>query len=1085
MSNLIVYKASAGSGKTFRLAAEYIKLVVNDPLSYKKILAVTFTNKATAEMKGRILDELKSIADGKNTPMLDIVAEETRINPDTIPQRAKRALSNILHDYSRFSVSTIDSFVQRIIQALLWEIGQQGGADIRLDFNPVLERAADIMLDESVDDPALFEWLKKMGESQLEEGKSWDIRSGLIALGKELFSESFRLLKPDEVNQITDKNKVDTFKKELNGLVVSTSNQIKDLGKESLRVISTNGFSDKDFAYGSSGVFGFFEKCSNIDIGDQLPTLESIRVLKALDSPTGDDWVTAVDRKNTSKFSSISNLVSTALHPELVKLYDIIGKNESMYNSARLVYRNLDSLAILGDLWRTIRRLSTDEGFMLLADSGPLLREFVKETDAPFVYEKAGTRYENFMIDEFQDTSVIQWQNFKPLIENSLAQDGFSMVVGDVKQAIYRWRNGDWRILSSGLEDDFASLGVTYKPLDVNRRSLPSIVEFNNLFFTSASKVLNDIAQDKVANTEFSNDFCKEFSLAYDNVNQKVSRNNSGSGYAEIKFIPDIDKSFNEDLKNYLPELVSDIQKRGYKAGDIAILVRSNKEGQEFANMLIFHKQNHPDAFGSFDVVSQEGLLLASSPAVRFCVAAIRTIYQPNDSITKACLAAGLKIIKADKHTSWNDTFIGNYLDAEVDWLKGFRTRPVQEAFEAIISRYGLLNSKKELAYISELHEQILNLSRKGPNDVGRFLEWWDDDGYKLSLSMPESENAITITTIHKSKGLQFPVVIIPRADWPFNPAGKNSLLWVDSDQAPFNSLPKYPIKSGKDAKRSLFARPTIEDDMQNVIDNFNMLYVAFTRAENEFYAFCPQKEVKNDKDSKKDTPISTASMLIGKVLLGIESSNIKISNETDSFDNSVTTYSLGVNSKYENHDSKSKDENSTWILDYYPAGETKAIVKQRLESADFFEDSPASHIASINYGKTMHTLFSRIKYSADVDTALDSMKFEGLIDGFQKKELKVSIEKLLIQEPYSNWFSKEWEVKNEISVLSRNSSALRPDRVMIKNGDVVVVDYKFGSESEKYINQIQRYVNLIKLMDYANVDGYLWYVDSDRLIKC
>lgn len=1085
MSNLIVYKASAGSGKTFRLAAEYIKLVIHDPLSYKKILAVTFTNKATAEMKGRILDELKSLADGRKTPMFDIVAEETRVNPDTIPARAKRALSNILHDYSRFSVSTIDSFVQRIIQMLLWEIGQQGGADIRIDFNPVLERAADIMLDESVDNPVLFDWLRRMGESQLEEGKSWDIRSGLIALGKELFSESFRLMTPDEVNRITDKERVDALKTELNALVLNQSNNIKAIGLDSLKAIGEYGFDESAFAYGTTGVYGFFKKCANFDFGDQLPELTGVRVTKALNSPTGDDWVTAEYKKKSERFAHISTLIGSKLHPALTSLFEIIGRNEFEYNSARLVLRNLDSLAILGDLWHTIRKLSTEEGFMLLADSGPLLREFVKETDAPFVYEKAGTRYENFMIDEFQDTSVIQWQNFKPLIENSLAQDGFSMVVGDVKQAIYRWRNGDWRILSSGLEDDFVSLGVNYKPLDVNRRSLPSIVEFNNLFFTSASKVLSGITEEKVVDTAFSYDFSKEFSLAYDNVNQKISRSSSGNGYAEVKFIPDIDKSFNEDLKNYLPELVSDIQARGYRAGDIAILVRSNREGQEFANMLIAYKQSHPNAVGSFDVVSQEGLLLEASPAVRFCVAAIRTIYQPNDGITKACLAAGLKTIRFDNHISWNNTFTGDYLDAEIQWLKGFRTRPVQEAFEAIISRYGLLNSKKELAYISELHEQILNLSRKGPNDVGRFLEWWDDDGFRLSLSMPESENAITITTIHKSKGLQFPVVIIPRADWLFNPPGKNPLLWVDSDREPFNALPKYPIKSGKEAKRSLFARSTIEDDMQSVIDNINLLYVAFTRAENELYAFCPQREIKSEKDGKKESPISNVSTLISKVLSGVESSSLKRISDTDSYGNSITTFSLGVSNRVEKRESKPKDESLTWILDYYPAGETKAIVKQRLESIDFFEESPATYIASINYGKTMHTLFSRIRYLIDIDAALSSMQFEGLIDGLQREELKARIEKLLVREPYANWFSEEWEVKNEISVLSFNSSTLRPDRVMIKNDEVVVVDYKFGSESNSYIKQIQRYVNLIKQMGYSKVTGYLWYVDTDKLVEC
>lgn len=1075
MSNLIVYKASAGSGKTFRLAAEYIKLVVNEPQSYKKILAVTFTNKATAEMKGRILDELKSIADGVKTPMFEIIAAETRINPDLIPSRASKALSNILHDYSRFSVSTIDSFVQRIIQALLWEIGQQGGADIRLDFNPVLERAADIMLDESVDNPALFQWLKRMGESQLEEGKSWDIRNGLITLGKEIFSESFRLMKPYDVKNVTDKEKVDALKKELNSLVAKISIQIKKIGVETLKIISQNGLSEKDFAYGSSGIFGFFVKCSNVDVGDPLPLLDAARVKKAFDSPTGDDWVTAADKKDASKFSVISSIIQSKLHPALTELFDLIGKNEVLYNSSRLVLRNLDSLAILSDLWFTIRKLSTDEGFMLLADSGPLLREFVKETDAPFVYEKAGTRYENFMIDEFQDTSVIQWQNFKPLIENSLAQGSFSMVVGDVKQAIYRWRNGDWRILSSGLEKEFSTLGVTYKPLEVNRRSLPSIVEFNNLFFASASKVLKTLNEEMGENA----DFTKEFSRAYENFEQKTSRNSGGSGYVEVKFIPDIDNSFDEDLGKYLPALISDIQKRGYKAGDIAILVRSNKEGQEFANILLSHKQSNPDAFGSFDVVSQEGLLLKSSPAIRFCIAAIKTVYRPFDSITKACFATGLKEIKNDSNTTLHDFLSGDILNEEVEWLKGFRTRPVQEAFEAILKRYGLLDSKRELAYISELHEQIVNLSRKGPNDVGRFIEWWDDDGYKLGLSMPESENAITITTIHKSKGLQFPVVIIPNGNWAFSPSNKKPLLWVNSKQKPFNDLPKYPIKLGKDSAKSLFARHTKEEEMQVNIDNVNLLYVAFTRSENELYVFCPQKE------TKTENKISYTSQLISKALEGIESANVKSTNEVDSLGNTVTSYSIGRREKFEKLSSKLKDENSSWMLEYYPAGDTKAIIKQRLESSNFFAETPASHIVSINYGKTMHTLFSRIKYASDVDMALNSMQFDGLIDELQKQEIKSRIIALLTQEPYSDWFSEKWIVKNEASVISPNSSTLRPDRVMIKNDEVVVVDYKFGAESESYIYQIRRYAKLIQEMGHPNVTGYLWYVDTDKLVKC
>jgi ATP-dependent helicase/nuclease subunit A len=1077
MSNLIVYKASAGSGKTFRLAAEYIKLVINDPLSYKRILAVTFTNKATAEMKGRILEELKKIADGDESPMFALICEETRLKPDMVKARATKALSNILHDYSRFSISTIDSFVQRIIQALLWEIGQQGAGDIRLDFNPVLERAADIMLDESVDDPGLFQWLQSMGETQLESGKSWDIRGGLIALGKELFSESFRLMNPDEIKQFADKGKINSLKNELNVIIGNVSKQIIELGKDAIRDAYNLGFDEKSFTFGSSGVYGFFEKCADHSFGESLPNSNASRVVKALESSDTEGWVKSEDRKKNPNIAQLSDLISSKLKPSLAKLCDVIQSNEVLYNSSRFVLQNLDSLAILSDLWLTIRNLSNEEGFMLLADSGPLLREFVKETDAPFLYEKVGTRFDSFMIDEFQDTSVIQWQNFKPLVENSLAQGNFSMVVGDIKQAIYRWRNGDWRILSSGLEDDFASLGVNYKSLDINRRSLPAIVEFNNLFFTKASKVLKELFEESVKDSEVDASFSDEIPHAYESVIQKTSKTDQGTGFVEFTYIPNEDKKFKENLGNYLPNLISDIQKRGYKAGDIAILVRSNKDGQDLANMLLSYKQTNPDKFGSFDVVSQEGLLLVSSNAIRLCVAAIRTTFQPNDSITRACLAAGLKSIDGFKEFSINELIAGDTLYAEVEWLKGFRTRPVQEVFEAILKRYGLWQSKKELAYISELHEQIINLSRKGPNDVGRFLEWWDEDGIKLALTMPDSENAITITTIHKSKGLQFPVVIVPHGDWPFRQKGKKSLLWVNSDLKPFDCLPKYPIYSSKESSKNYFTTPIAEEEMQNLVDNLNLLYVAFTRAENELYVYCPAM--------KESNTVSSTSPLIKRVLTAISPSGLTNFTEIDDSGNSVDRYRLGNREAFESKNKFSKGGTTSWMIERYPAGETRANVKQHLESTDFFSTSTASPSVSINYGKMMHNLFSRIKYSSDIDNALASMQFEGLIDLIQKAELKDKIHHLLKQQPYSNWFAEEWEVKNESSVLTPEGYTYRPDRVMIKDGNVIIIDYKFGAESESYSKQIQRYSTLLQKMGYASVDGYLWYVDSEKLVKC
>lgn len=472
--------------------------------------------------------------------------------------------------------------------------------------------------------------------------------------------------------------------------------------------------------------------------------------------------------------------------------------------------------------------------------------------------------------------------------------------------------------------------------------------------------------------------------------------------------------------------------------------------------------------------------MLKSSPAVRLCIAAIRIIYQPNDSITRACFVTELNVVRKISTSSWHDSFTDDSISAELEWMKGFRTRPVQEVFEAIIERYGLLHSKKELAYISELHEQIVNLSRKGVYDVGRFIEWWDDDGIDLSLTMPESENAITITTIHKSKGLQFPVVIIPHGDWPLSPSNKKPLLWVSTDETPFDALPKYPINNISDSKKSFFNANSVEEDMQVVVDNLNLLYVALTRAEDECYMFMPNKEQKDENKFSSTTP------LINKILSGVVSNNLKTYSETNESGEVLKRYSIGRTAAASKKINP-KVENKVWMLDSYPAGETKASIKQRLESVDFFTDSESSIVASINYGKLMHNLFSRIRYSTDLDNALYAMQFEGLIDDAQKKDLKGRFELLFKQQPYADWFSEGWDVKNELSVITPDGSTYRPDRVMINSKDVVVVvvDYKFGAESESYVKQIHRYSSLIRQMGYEKVDGYLWYVDSEKLVKC
>lgn len=1079
MSKLLVYKASAGSGKTYRLAAEYIKQLLKNPESYKSILAVTFTNKATAEMKGRILNELFKISKGEVSNIGSEITQELNLNTADLKDRAQKALSLILHDYSRFSISTIDSFVQRVIQALLWEIGEQGGVDIELDNVPVLEHAADNLLDSAATIDELLKWLTSMGYAQLDEGKSWDVRHKLVELGKQLFSEKFRLMNREEVQQFTDKKRVNLLKNKLNDLISGTLSEVKAISNSVFEELGKRSIEPESFIYGYTGVMGYFRKFVQIDNNaDELPSPEGQRVQKALNDTTGEDWVNKSTFQNKTVFSPIENAVLEVLHPALEKIATLVSEKNPQYISAKLILKNLENLALIGDLWNKVRELSREEGFLLLSDSGHLLKEFVKESDAPFVYEKVGTRYDMYMIDEFQDTSEVQWHNFRPLIENSLSQDFFSMIVGDVKQSIYRWRNGDWSILASGVAKDFAHYGTNEIALKTNWRSLKSIIDFNNSFFQYAK----DIAAQQIggntndsqnnAATKFLKDQIK---TAYSDVEQFVSdKSDEKLGYVEVNFF-EYKKHNDRDeiLSQHIPSLISDLQSR-YKLSDIAILVRTKNDGQRIANMLLEHNRTEPDSTKHIAFVSQEGLQLKTSLVVRLTIAALRLVQDSTNEIAKRILAKELATLNNENNPFWHEHFTTDLTETEASWLSALNTRPLQEVFEAIAQRYNLFSVRGELAHLAELHENIAAQGSKGGSDVNRFLQWWDQNCDKLSLSVPGNTNAVSILTIHKSKGLQFPVVLVPYASWEFRSKANQPLLWVESNQEPFNLLPRYPIQATSIASKSLFAHDVLEEEMKEVVDNINLLYVAFTRPEQELYIYAPlsKKEKNNDFDT-----INSTSKLIRSIIPRME--NLQTA-ETEI--DSIETYYSGekINRTILNEDTPVKT--SQWTMDSYPVGSDYSGIKLKLESEEFFVSTPTDRFAHLEHGKVMHELYSNILTIADIDRALHKAVVDGIIDHQSAESLKPKIEKTLSNQPFADWFSGMWQVKTEKSILTPNGQSYRPDRVMVSPTKTIVVDFKFGAEMPAYARQVQRYMDLLLKMEYNNVAGYIWYVDIGKL---
>lgn len=1075
MSELIVYSASAGSGKTYRLALEYIKQVLQNPESFKNILAVTFTNKATNEMKSRILEELSQLAQGQETGFLSDVERETQLSKEQITMRANRALKLILHNYSQFAISTIDSFVQRIIQALLWEIDEQGTMDIELDTNSIIEKATDLLLDSAALDTELLEWISTMAYSRMDEGKSWDIRGQLIELGKQLYSEKFRMMPKADIDILTKRENINAFKETLSNFSLSTIKMLRSEAENALQKLAEQGLNIENFFHGKSGVMGFFAKCAELENNaTQLPNVGA-RVENALNSPNGEDWVSKKVQEDHTLFPHIQSAVVQFLHPTLLKLVEAL----PAFKSTQLVLRNLGNLALIADLWNKIKELSQQEGFMLLSDSGHLLRELIHDSDTPFVYEKVGTRYDMFMIDEFQDTSEVQWHNFKPLINNSLSQGHFSMIVGDVKQSIYRWRNGNWSILANEVNNDFKHQGVNRIPLTNNWRSLPNVVAFNNQFFDYAKEIsAHHISStfEQPVGLDLAQEFKLQIEKAYADIKQTpMTGSDADSGYVEINLYDEVQEEYFE--KVVAPDLIAKILelKKQYPLNHMGILVRKKSEGQTIANMFLEHNRNEPNAQLHIPFVSQDGLLLKSSNVVSFMISALSIINDKNNEREKRVFAKQLEALKEEHQSSWHQVFSLDGLNDDLEWLSTLNTKPLQEIFEAVVDRFQLKNIKGELAYLAELHEYIATFSGKGSGNINRFLEWWKEKKDNLSLSVPETPNALSIITIHKSKGLEYPIVFVPFADWQFREKGKTPTLWVNSTVPPLDMLPKYPIASTGSALESYFMHYASEEIMKELVDSLNLLYVAFTRAKRELFIYLPQEKKSNSKREKSVSRISDITRLV------LDRMDILTSFSND--DNGLIQYSVGTMG-VEPPKKKEKEKAESWIIDDYPVGQNHSSINLQMESVSFFRGEVSPTLEPLFHGKVMHQIFSQIETSHQVEEAVHQANVEGLIGQHQQQELIEYIHTKISEHPYSQWFDGSWEVKNEQSILTPQGFTYRPDRVMVRGDEAVIIDFKFGVEASQYIQQVLRYKKLLAQMKYSNLKAFIWYMDQDKLVE-
>ncbi|MCF2551129.1 UvrD-helicase domain-containing protein [Bacteroides caecigallinarum] len=1073
---LLVYKASAGSGKTFTLAVQYIRQLIEDPYSYRRILAVTFTNKATTEMKERILSQLYGIATSLKSSdgYLKEIMKTSNKSVDEIRKAADTALKNIIHDYSRFRIETIDSFFQSVMRNLARELELGANMTIELNNGDVLSDAVDSMI-EKLDrmSPTLY-WLLEYIEERIADDKRWNVSSEIKSFGRNIFDEAYIEKGVALREKLKDSKFIPQYRKKLQEKRESILDTMRGFNEHFQEILKANGLNPTDLKNGARGIASYFNKIASGKLSDDV---RNTTVEKCLEG--AENWTT----KTSPYKSTIISLADQVLIQVLNDTESTRMASNKVLNSCDMSLRYLNNLQLLMRIDSEVREQNLNHNRFLLSDTNALLHNIIKEGDASFVYEKIGTTIDTVMIDEFQDTSRMQWENFHLLLEESLAQKEGSMIVGDIKQSIYRWRNGDWKILA-GLDKD-RSFRLNSKTLDTNWRSEANIIAFNNDIFTSACKVLNE--RYKADEGED----CTQLLDAYSDVRQKTSKDTK-EGYIKLSFLKNSEEHpYTDTTMELLAEEVDSLVKRGVRVNDIAILVRKNKSIPAIAD---YFDKNTP-----YRVVSDEAFRLDASLAVCMLIDGLRYISEPTDRIACARLAVAYQKEILKKDVDYNTVLLNSvedYLPAEFRlMLPEMSLMPLYELLEKLFVIFRMDIIEEQDAYLCAFYDAVTEYMQNNSSELTSFLTYWNETLYAKTIPSGEI-SGIRILSIHKSKGLEYHTVLLPFCDWKMENETFNHTIWckineADADKEPFCELDLTPVNYSSAMAESYFSDSYREERLQLWVDNLNLLYVAFTRACKNLIVWC--------KDEQKDT--------VSKLLR----ESIDCMKEIKMTCNMTELDEEDEENKEENDEpivyeygeicisGEKKKSDSTNRLVAIPDAvnvkieslETEIDFKQSNRSADFIrgDEDEEENLRSqyIRQGQLLHTLFASIDTKEDLPSAIERLLFEGVIESAEKaEEIRKVAERALNLDEVKDWYSGEWTLYNECSIIYNDEQGKmqtrRPDRVMMKGNEVVVVDFKFGKKKPEYSTQVREYMSLLSEMGYTDIKGYIWYVYSGEL---
>lgn len=1131
---LTVYKASAGSGKTFTLVSEYISLLVEDPLNnYKQILAVTFTNKATQEMKERILSQLYGIANGlsASNSYLEVVKRRTGMDEATVRSNASTALHRLTHEYNQFRVQTIDAFFQAILRNLGHELGLTSNLRVDLNSEQVEAKAVDELIEDLKENDEVLLWLDDYIQTNIDDNLSWNVIDKIKEFGKNIFKEYYKE-NEDCLNVLfQQKGFFPDFAKRLRAERDGYKKTIKEKSEFILNFMAASPYDGEYHQH----IRGFLRRLYN-EI-DKFPAYPKY-VAKL--SESSDAWALKKSKNVAAIVSLVEENNIPALFKELVTYHE---HNWYKYYSCRLVLKHLSKLRLLHKIAEKVNDDNLENHRFMLSDTQNLLKQLMKDEDIPFVYEKIGGMLKYIMIDEFQDTSKVQWDNFKKLLLNCLAEeDSRNLIVGDVKQSIYRWRQGDWEILNdieNAIKPDNGSFvdtsNIQITSLDTNRRSEENIIVFNNIFFQTIIKLLGkDVpsgeGMENSSNAEMTASQYERLSKAYADVVQKIPESRTtGKGYIKVKLFgkgPD----YNEDIEDELKANILALLENGYQQKDIAILVRNKIEAQNIvAALSAVRYEGEP-----LSIVSEEAFRLDSSLAVNILIYALRLLTHPEDNLTRALLVkAYMQVpLEADceafvkrQGKTVSDIYVvdssierGARNDAVAaqlnNWLPsdfvGKRDDLLQMAMIDLVDylylKFGLKNLSQQNAYISTFYDVLNNYLRDNPVDIDDFLKEWEDNLSKTTIQSDEA-NGIRILTIHKSKGLEFTNVILPYCDWELEKTSgpKEVIKWFEGEgkEAPFNQLPLIPVDYKKELLNSVFAGDYRKEHFQTLVDNINLLYVAFTRAGKNLFL-----SGKNIGESKYQ------SKLLMESLKTISEENLLVCDYADDDNSSLSksqweknnitedtyqpvTFTFGALSPAAEEQKKVEDAFNPFS--YKP--KNKLITIETFEKSIEFRQSNKSdefvrgeemddNVRYMKIGTVLHNIFSSIKTETDIPSKLRLLEEEGVVynDELTTENLRDKIKQALLLPMVRDWFSDKWNVFNECTIMEYDEKEdrvleHRPDRVIMNEEETIVIDYKFGKEHKVYSEQVKRYISLLEDMGYKNVKGFLWYVMGNKVV--